>query len=298
MPELGASLAPEVDVGCAACGGPRRRDLQRCRARRAGDRARASTSPLAPALARRARGARDFTHDYPTRLRLREVRPLYRSPRPSEHALLDAYEGERYAAERLPQMIASQRALFRPEAARARARSAGCARARGWLLRGRLPARGARRRTHCARARPERAALRSVSAERPARRCQRPWRSSRAGALRALRRTRHLEHVRPDPAAAGDARRGGAGAAPGRPRASALPARRVLPAAHRGEALPLRALAWNNLLGFPYLHGYGERSLGRLVREFGLTPTEVGGRHAGIVADRSYARWARLEERA
>jgi SAM-dependent methyltransferase len=60
---------------------------------------------------------------------------------------------------------------------------------------------------------------------------------------------------------------------------------------------PIRALAWNNLLGFPYLHGYGLRSLDALVREFGLVRARVAGDALGAVCDRSYARSARLEER-
>jgi hypothetical protein len=50
---------------------------------------------------------------------------------------------------------------------------------------------------------------------------------------------------------------------------------------------PLRALAWNNLLGFPYLHGYGLESLERLAREFGLIRTVATGDTLGTQADRS-----------
>jgi hypothetical protein len=63
------------------------------------------------------------------------------------------------------------------------------------------------------------------------------------------------------------------------------------------DPVPFRALAWNNLLGFPYLHGYGLRSLGALAREFGLRCVRVDGDTLGVVADRSYARRARIEER-
>jgi SAM-dependent methyltransferase len=63
------------------------------------------------------------------------------------------------------------------------------------------------------------------------------------------------------------------------------------------DALPVRTLAWNNLLGFPYLHGYGLRSLAALIGPFEMTRTHTAGDHLGPVADESYARWARLEER-
>jgi SAM-dependent methyltransferase len=61
---------------------------------------------------------------------------------------------------------------------------------------------------------------------------------------------------------------------------------------------PRRALAWNNLLGFPYLHGYGLESIDRLALEFGLVRTRSVGDTLGTVADRTYSPWARLEERA
>ena len=72
-------------------------------------------------LARRSRAALEerasFTHDYATSLlACRSCNLVYRSPRPAADSVLHAYEGERYAAERLPQMIESQRALFRPKA--------------------------------------------------------------------------------------------------------------------------------------------------------------------------------------
>lgn len=60
---------------------------------------------------------------------------------------------------------------------------------------------------------------------------------------------------------------------------------------------PVRALAWNNLLGFPYLHGYGLRSLDALAGNFGMIRASVAGDTLGPVADERYVQWARLEER-
>jgi SAM-dependent methyltransferase len=61
---------------------------------------------------------------------------------------------------------------------------------------------------------------------------------------------------------------------------------------------PLRALGWNNLLGFPYLHGYGVRSLECLLPPENWCREAVLGDVLGDLADASYARWARIEERA
>jgi SAM-dependent methyltransferase len=57
-------------------------------------------------------------------------------------------------------------------------------------------------------------------------------------------------------------------------------------------------LAHNNLLGFPYRHGFTPASLGRLLREEGFEPVRVVGDVLVPVADRWTRRWAAWEERA
>src|SRR5262245_46111912 len=109
------ALAPEVDVVCVACGETAAVEIAsvssvaaQVRLGREFHRARLRRSSRA-ALEERA----SFTHDYATRvLSCARCSHLYRSPRPTAGAVLAAYEGERYSPERLPQMVASQRALF------------------------------------------------------------------------------------------------------------------------------------------------------------------------------------------
>jgi SAM-dependent methyltransferase len=55
-------------------------------------------------------------------------------------------------------------------------------------------------------------------------------------------------------------------------------------------------LAWNNLLSFPYLHGYDVDTLDRLVTPFGFVPALARGDVLCRIAGRSTARWARAEE--
>jgi len=57
-------------------------------------------------------------------------------------------------------------------------------------------------------------------------------------------------------------------------------------------------LAWNNLLGFPYLYGWGLASLDLATRRFGLTRVAAQGDVLCALAGRATADWARREERA
>ncbi|HTO05939.1 MAG TPA: class I SAM-dependent methyltransferase [Myxococcota bacterium] len=299
MADSAVALTPEVDVACAVCGelaadevaSPETLAAQAELARRF-HRAR---------LTRRSRAALEerasFTQDYPTRLlACRACGLLYRSPRPAAGAVLRAYESDRYPAERLPQMIASQRALFRPKAralaaqlgrgARvlevgsfvggflAEARAAGleaigidpgeqaveiCRRLGLPLVRGTLENE------------PALADFDAVAIWNTFDQLPRP-RESLAAALRVLR--------------------------PGGRLLLRFPHGACFARWLRRRPLPVRALAWNNLLGFPYLHGFGLASLDSLAREFGLTRTALAGDVLGGVADRLYAPWARVEERA
>ncbi len=295
------ALTPEVDTACAACGELAAAEVtgapELARQAEAGHRFHRAR------LRRRSRAALEerasFTHDYPTSLlRCSTCGLRYRSPRPRAESLLRAYREETCSAERLPQTVASQRALFRPKARRlARALGAGAHVLEvGSFVGGLL---------HEATA----AGLDAVGldpSEQLSELC------TQAG-LRVTRST--VE----DLAESGEF-------APfdtvaiwntfdqlARPLGTLAAALRVLRPGGtvllrfpQGECflrltarLPtsLHALAWNNLLGFPYLHGHGLESLGRLTRRLGLTRIGVRGDTLGAVADRSYARWARLEER-
>lgn len=56
-------------------------------------------------------------------------------------------------------------------------------------------------------------------------------------------------------------------------------------------------LAWNNLLGFPYLHGHGIHTFDRLILPFGFERVRTEGDVLIPLAGRATARWARVEER-
>ena len=302
MLEIPNGLAPEIDVGCAVCGEAAGDEI--CSAAELAAQRECAQRFHLSRLRRRSRGALQerahFTHDYPTSLiACARCGLVYRSPRPRARALLGAYEGERYAPERLPQMIASQRTLFRPRARALARRLRPGARVLevgsfvgGFLLEARH------------------VGLTAVGldpSEQLSELCRRSGLRVLQTTLEELTRERDFEPF--DALAIWNT----FDQIP-RPRATLAAAARALRPngllllrfphgeyfrwSVASRRLPLLALAWNNLLGFPYLHGYGERSLELLVREFGLTPGAVTGDTLGIVADRSYARWARLEERA
>jgi len=59
----------------------------------------------------------------------------------------------------------------------------------------------------------------------------------------------------------------------------------------------LLALAWNNLIGFPYLHGYSVGTLDRLMAPFGFERLAAEPDTLLTLADADTTRWAALEER-
>ena len=299
---MSAPLEPEVDVVCAACGkavadqvcGPGELAAQ-LRAARAFHRAR---------LRRRSRAALEeratFTHDYPTRLlACRQCGLLYRSPRPTAEAVLAAYTEERYAPERLPQMIASQTALFAPKArglARALGRSARVLEV-GSFVGGFLRAAGEVGLEALGIDPSESLTALSRRDGLRVERCTLEEFGARAGADRfdaiavwntfdqLPRPRRFLEAVRRV-------------LRPGGLLVVRVPHGACFRRLVARSPLPVRTLAWNNLLGFPYLHGYGLESLDALAGPFGLRLVDAAGDTLGAVADASYARWARFEEQA
>lgn len=68
----------------------------------------------------------------------------------------------------------------------------------------------------------------------------------------------------------------------------------------RGPFAPVARmlLAHNNLLAFPYRHGFGTRSLGKLFASLDLDVVFVHGDALVPIADRFTRRWAAVEERA
>jgi SAM-dependent methyltransferase len=60
----------------------------------------------------------------------------------------------------------------------------------------------------------------------------------------------------------------------------------------------LLTLAWNNLIGFPYLHGYTPATLDRLVARYGFERVRAEPDTLLPLADRDTRWWAVLEERA
>lgn len=71
---------------------------------------------------------------------------------------------------------------------------------------------------------------------------------------------------------------------------------RQLPRLPRRAPL-LAALAWNNLLGFPYLYGYSAEILDQLMDRFGFARIAVRPDTLVRLADENTARWAAREER-
>jgi SAM-dependent methyltransferase len=59
----------------------------------------------------------------------------------------------------------------------------------------------------------------------------------------------------------------------------------------------LAAMAWNNLLAFPYLYGYTLPSLSRLMARYGLVMTSASGETLCQLADEQTRGWAAWEER-
>jgi SAM-dependent methyltransferase len=60
----------------------------------------------------------------------------------------------------------------------------------------------------------------------------------------------------------------------------------------------LRVLAWNNMIGFPYLHGYSVATLDRLVARYGFERVLAAPDTLLPLADRDTRWWAVVEERA
>jgi SAM-dependent methyltransferase len=261
-------------------------------------------------LARRRRGElaerASFTHDYATDLvACSGCALLLRSPRPRAADVAQAYADERYPPERLPEMLASQVDAFRGKVAvlrrlgvRGRVVEVGSflggflevARSAGWDAVGIDPGKQVAERCRARGLRVVASTFEEFAAQAGGELCDcvTIWntfdqlpdpRPALEGAARLLRpggilalRVPHARHYRllaPD---------------------LESPARRARFAAER-------RLAWNNLLAFPYLYGYGVDTLDRLVPPHGFVRALVRGDVLCRLAGRATATWARIEER-
>lgn len=298
-------LAPETEVPCTVCGGWdaevlrtasdlevelealkefHRRRLRRC---------------TEEALQERA----TFTHDYATAIRVcKECGLLYRSPRPSSEDVRRAYEQERYDGQRLDLLHEAQFQSFQD-----------CARALVSVL-----GRGARVLEVGSfvggflRAAAE-AGLRATGLD--------PGEQTSAYATRRglpVERTRLEDFARGEATGHWDAiciwntfdqlpRPGPVLAAADRLLADSGSLWLRVPNGDRYRKWASRshpavvdpafaALAWNNLIGFPYLHGYSTASLGRLTEQHGFRRVGVRGRTLCPLAGSDHAAWARVEE--
>ncbi len=229
---------------------------------------------------------------------------LYRSPRPRADDVRNAYEEERYAEERLEQLHRSQltsfrgkaRALVRRLGSGARVLEAGsfvgsflrAAEEVGLAATGLDPSEqlaemSLRRGLRVQRATLEEFALHSPRAH---------W-----DAICIWNTFDQLPHPAPVLRAASRLLVPGGALLLRVPHGE--PYRRWALRSHeRRSALTIPGLAWNNLLGFPYLNGYSVRSLDRLMSGYGFERREVAGDTLCTLADRDHAAWARTEEAA
>jgi SAM-dependent methyltransferase len=260
--------------------------------------------PGAPpaALADRA----EFTQDEATAIvTCRTCGLLFRNPRPTDEAVALAYSEDVYGRPRLKALFGAQAALYRPKARRlarwlqrgARVVEVGSfvggflvsGRDRGWEMLGVDP--GEEVTGFC-----REQGLR-------VRRGTLPEASLAAGSVDAVAIWNTLDQL-PDPAptlaAACRLLRPGGILALRVPNGAcfrwAVTAMRRLPSPLDGW---LRAgMAWNNLLAFPYLHGYTVSTLDRLLLRRGLRRIAVDGDTLARLADAQTRPWAAWEERA
>jgi SAM-dependent methyltransferase len=302
-------LEPETPAtACPACGG--RGFARLCDPSELARQQRRAERFHAVRLARRRRGELaergSFTHDYATNLlRCDACALLLRSPRPQSGHIEEAYTEERYPAERLDEMTQIQVEAFRPKVAVLRQLGVAgdvveigsflggfleVARDAGWHAVGVDP--GKQLAERC-----RKRGLHVVEATLEA--FAQDAKEARYGCVAIWNTFDQLAH----PGAGVD------GAArllrPGGILALRVPHgvhyRRLLPRLGHGSPLVRYAaearLAWNNLLAFPYLHGYGVGSLDRLVERVGFERVRARGDVLCRLSGRATAAWARREER-
>jgi SAM-dependent methyltransferase len=305
------SLEPDVEAAaCVVCGAAERTLLTSAAELEADAgwlrafHRRRVRAPRDDALAERA----EFTQDYATDVVTCATCGLvFRDPRPPARAIRAAYAEDTYGTERLRELHAAQRELFRPKAARLRRRLAGrrapvvieigsfvggflaAAREQGFEAFGIDP--GEEVSAFCA-------SLGLPVLRESVEACDFP--PGGADCVAVWSTFDQLPDPHPPLAAARRWLRPGGLLALRCPngacyaRASAW--LRRWPRPFSGV---LRAgLAWNNLLGFPYLFGYSVPTLDRLLARHGLERVDFAGDVLVRLADAQTKPWAAWEERA
>lgn len=265
--------------------------------------------PTEEALADRA----DFTQDYATDIVECEACGLvFRSPRPPAEAIEGAYEQDHYGHRRLAAMFGSQVELYRPKArslARFLPRGSrvvevgsfvggflAAGREQGWNVLGVDPGREVD--SFCA----ERG-LPVFRGTLPGLLDEEHRRGPEPGTVDLTAIWNAFDQL-PDPvptlAAARKLLRAGGLLAIRVPNGECF--RQCIRLLRQGLPAPLEgwlrdAMAWNNLLAFPYLHGYTLPTLDWLVTWHGLERCYVASDTLCRLADASTRRWAALEER-
>jgi SAM-dependent methyltransferase len=299
---------PLVEVSCDVCGDERhevictaqevqaqQEYLRRFHHRR--------LRPGAPpgALADRA----EFTQDEATAIAAcRTCGLVFRNPRPTDEAVARAYTGDQYGRPRLEALFAAQVALYRPKARQlsrwlepgARVVEVGsfvggfltAGRERGWEVRGVDPGQEVAGFCREQGLQVVEGTLEDVSLP--------------PGSVDAVAIWNTFDQL-PDPAPTLDAAqrllRPGGILALRVPNGACF--RWCVSTARRLPA-PLAswlraAMAWNNLLAFPYLHGYTVSTLDRLLLRRSMRRIAVRGDTLARLADTDTKRWAAWEER-
>jgi SAM-dependent methyltransferase len=306
---------PLVDVRCAVCGGEEHAVI--CSAWEVGAHQeylrrfhrRRLRRPREEALADRA----DFTQDYATDIvACAGCRLVFRNPRPSDEAIRRAYAQDEYGAERLAALFDSQVELHRPRARRL-ARRLGpeakvvevgsfvggflqAGREAGMRMLGVDPGREVDRFCAARGLRVFRGALPDLTPDH----LPEGWAHGGVDCVAVWNAFDQLPDAEPTLTAARRLLRKGGVLALRVPNGECfrLAARwmRRLPAPLDGW---LRALmAWNNLLAFPYLHGYSVRTLDWLLSWHGFERVTATPDVLCRLADDQTKTWAACEEGA
>lgn len=264
--------------------------------------------PTEAALADRA----DFTQDYATDIvACARCALVFRNPRPTAESIARAYAADQYGHERLASMWESQVELYRPKARHLRRRLRPGARVvevgsfvggflqagqeQGWEMLGVDPGREVD--AFCA----ERG-LRVFSGTLPQfveGGLPRSWSPGSVDCVAVWNAFDQIPEPEPVLAAARRLLRPGGILALRVPNGAcfrlAVSWMRRLP--RFGGGWLRAAMAWNNLLAFPYLHGYSVRTLDWMLGWHGLERVEARGDTLCRLADSQTRGWAHWEER-
>ncbi len=301
-------LQPRVEPPCTVCGAGEHRtiapaaDLDAQRRYLVEFHRRRLRTRSARALEDRA----DFTQNYTTNVvACRACGLVFRDPRPSAEEIAQAYASDTYGEERLRALFDSQLELFRPKARNLRRWIArpdpvlveigsfvggflAASRELGWDAHGIDP--GSEVAAFCeARGLSVlRESVEDLSFPQGAADCVAIWNTfdqlvdphpTLRSARRCLRRDGVLVVRVPN----------------GRCFESCMTLLPRLPAPIRHVLLA--AMAWNNLVTFPYLHGYSIDTLDRLMAEYGFARVHAEGDVLTRLADEQTKSWAAWEER-